>query len=373
MADFCMPSLGADMTSGLLVAWLVEPGDKVEHGQVIAEIETAKGIFEVEVYEGGVVTQLLLEPGDEKIPVGTPLAKIVGEGAGATTTTTATPVAAEVRQKVSPVARRRAAELGVDLSRIKGSGVAGVIQLADVEAAVVKPTEKSAPAAKKIAPSVAGMRQAIAAAMSRSNSEIPHYYLATEIDMSRAQQFLSEQNKQRSIKERLLPVVLPLKAVAVALQKVPQLNGYYVDGQLQLQSQVNIGFTVSLRNGGLLTPALQGVEQMTLDQLMVSLNDLIGRTRAGKLRGSELTAAGITVTSLGDLGVQTVFGVIYPPQVALLGLGKIVERPWAEDGELSARPVLTVTLAADHRASDGLQGAKFLDAFGRALQQPEKL
>lgn len=373
MADFCMPSLGADMTSGLLVAWRVEPGDKVEHGQIIAEIETAKGIFEVEVFEDGVVEQLLIEPGEEQIPVGTALAKIVTEADDAAKTPAA-PAEEGPRQKVSPVARRRAAELGVDLNQIKGSGTDGVIQLADVEtAATAEPAAKEALPPKKIEPSTDGMRQAIAAAMSRSNSEIPHYYLATEIDMSRAQQFLSEQNQQRSIKDRLLPVVLPLKAVAVALQKVPQLNGYYVDGQLQLQEQVNIGFTVSLRKGGLMTPALLGVEQMDLDQLMAALNDLIGRTRSGKLRGSELTAAGITVTSLGDLGVQTVFGVIYPPQVALIGLGKIVERPWAENGELDARPVLTATLAADHRASDGLLGAKFLDAFGRALQQPESL
>jgi pyruvate dehydrogenase E2 component (dihydrolipoamide acetyltransferase) len=373
MADFCMPSLGADMTSGLLVAWRVEPGDKVEHGQIIAEIETAKGLFEVEVFEDGVVEQLLIEPGEEQIPVGTPLAKIVAAG----DVVTKPDVAAEPegRQKVSPVARRRAAQLGIDLKQLKGSGADGVIQLADVEAAaeVAESPAKATPTARKITPSAEGMRQAIAAAMSRSNSEIPHYYLATEIDMSRAQQFLAEQNQQRSIKERLLPVVLPLKAVAVALQKVPQLNGYYVDGQLQLQEQVNIGFTVSLRNGGLLTPALQGVEQMSIDQLMAALNDLIGRTRAGKLRGSELTSAGITVTSLGDLGVQSVFGVIYPPQVALIGLGKIIERAWAENGALSARPLLSATLAADHRASDGLLGAKFLDAFGRALQQPEAL
>lgn len=372
MADFCMPSLGADMTSGLLVAWRVEPGDKVEHGQIIAEIETAKGLFEIEVFEDGVVEQLLIEPGEEQIPVGTPLAKIVTEAEAVKES--AAPVKAEPRQKVSPLARRRAAELGVDLKQVKGSGAAGVIQLVDVEAAAAaaEPAAKEAPP-KKIEPSADGMRQAIAAAMSRSNSEIPHYYLASEIDMSRAQQFLAERNRQRSIKERLLPVVLPLKAVAVALQKVPQLNGYYVDGKLQQQEQVNIGFTISLRKGGLMTPALLGVERMNLDQLMAALNDLIGRTRTGKLRGSELTAAGITVTSLGDLGVQTVFGVIYPPQVALIGLGKIVERPWAENGELSARPVLSATLAADHRASDGLLGAKFLDAFSRALQKPEDL
>ncbi|MCF6265891.1 MAG: 2-oxo acid dehydrogenase subunit E2 [Desulfuromusa sp.] len=203
------------------------------------------------------------------------------------------------------------------------------------------------------------MCQAIAAAMSLSNREIPHYYLATDIDMSRSLGWLEEQNRQRSIRERLLPVVLPLKAVALALGKVPELNAHWVDGQLQMKQAVHIGFVISLRGGGLMTPALHNVDQLSLDQLMAALTDLITRTRSGKLRGSEMTDAGMTVTGLGDLGVRTVYGVIYPPQVALVGLGKIAEQPWVEQGVLSVRSVLTATLADDHRAGDGHQGGRF--------------
>jgi len=372
MADFIMPSLGADMIAGLLVAWRVEPGDRVKHGDIIAEVETEKGLFEVEVFSAGVVDRLLVQPGPGKIPVGTVLATIRGEPA-----IVATPSEADERLKVSPAARKLAAEKHIDLSRLKGTGPQGAICLADIETEVgakdKKPPAPAAVEADQPPDYRAGMRQAIAATMSLSNREIPHYYLATDIDMSRALGWLAEQNQERPIKERLLPVVLSLKAVAKALEKVPQLNGCWVDAELRQKEGLHIGVAIALRGGGLLTPAIHNVDQLSLDQLMAALSNLIVRTRSGKLRGSEMTDAGITVTSLGDLGVQTVYGVIYPPQVALVGLGRISERPWAEQGKLEVRPVLTATLAADHRASDGHQGGQFIDALAKALQKPEQL
>lgn len=375
MADFIMPSLGADMNAGLLVAWRVAPGERVKHGDIIAEVETEKGLFEVEVFADGIVEQLLAQPGPDKIPVGTVLATISSEA------TAAAQVSAEETEKrlrISPAARKLATEKNIDLQRLRGTGPQGAICLADVEKAITEVSEPQAapgPTALETAKTDyrAGMRQAIAAAMSRANREIPHYYLATDIDMSRALDWLAEQNRERPIKQRLLPVVLTLKAVAQALEKVPQLNGHWIDGELQLKNELHIGVAIALRGGGLLTPAIHNLDRLSLDQLMGALSDLIVRTRSGKLRGSEMTDAGLTVTSLGDLGVQTVYGVIYPPQVALIGLGRIAERPWAEAGLLGVRPLLTATLAADHRASDGHQGGQFLDAFAKALQQPERL
>lgn len=374
MSEFTMPSLGADMTAGLLVAWRVAPGDRVEHGDIIAEVETEKGLFEIEVFAAGLVERLLVHPGPGKVPVGTVLATICGDTANRDSPPSGE--AAE-RLRVSPAARKLATEKKIDLHQLKGSGPQGEICLVDIEKAS-EPAVKERPMPPAVETKSSpvyrtGMRQAIAAAMSRANREIPHYYLATDIDMSRSLKWLAEKNRERPIKQRLLPVVLTLKAVAVALQKVPQLNAYWIDDQLQQQESLHIGVAIALRGGGLLTPALHNVDQLSLDQLMADLSDLIERTRSGKLRGSEMTAAGITVTSLGDLGVQTVYGVIYPPQVALVGLGQISERPWAEHGLLGVRPVLTATLAADHRASDGHQGGQFLDALGRALQKPEEL
>ena len=374
MSDFTMPSLGADMKEALLVAWRVEAGDRVKHGDIIAEIETQKGLFEVEVFADGVVGPLLVVPGPDKISVGTVLTTVSGDSEAVKETPD---VKIHGRIRVSPVARRLATEKKIDLLSLVGSGPDGAVCLADVERELSRRdkrvVEKKSDAVTEKSDFKDGMRQAIAAAMDLSNKEIPHYYLSTDIDMSHSMSWLAEYNQQCSVRERLLPVVLTLKAVSLSLKKVPQLNAYWVDGQLQPKEAVHIGFAVSLRGGGLLTPVLHHVDQLSLRQLMNAISDLISRTRTGKLRGSEMTDAGITVTSLGDLGVRTVFGVIYPPQVALVGLGRIMEQPWAENGTMTARPVLSATLAADHRASDGHVGAQFLDRLNHLLQEPEKL
>jgi pyruvate dehydrogenase E2 component (dihydrolipoamide acetyltransferase) len=208
--------------------------------------------------------------------------------------------------------------------------------------------------------------------MSKSNREVPHYYLETKIDMSKALDWLAEANKARSIKDRLLPVVLLIKAVAKALGDVPDLNAWWED-RLQQKKDIHIGFVVSLRSGGIIVPAIHDAEKKSLDELMKLLADIIPRARALRLRSSELADSTITVTSLGENSVETVYGVIYPPQVALVGFGAITEQPWAEKGMLDVRPVLTATLAADHRATDGSTGSKFLVALKNYLQQPEKL
>jgi pyruvate dehydrogenase E2 component (dihydrolipoamide acetyltransferase) len=217
------------------------------------------------------------------------------------------------------------------------------------------------------------MRRAIAAAMARSNRDIPHYYLETRIDMNRPLRWLETENLKRSLQERILPVVLFIKATAKALDDVPELNGYWLDDQLQPQEAIHVGFAVALRQGGLVTPAIHHADLKSLDELMVAMRDVITRTRSGRLRGSDLTDATITLTNLGDRGVEKVFGVIYPPQVALVGFGKVTEQPWVENGLLGVRPVVTATLAGDHRATDGHRGGQFLDALNKYLQEPETL
>lgn len=381
-----MPSLGADMQAAILMRWRVRPGDKVKRGDIIAEVETDKGLIEIEVFESGIVNQILVEP-VKKVPVGTLLATIRGEGeaaipvvpvapvllpaeiAPAATPSISAPPVAHVR--ASPLARKTAEELGVDLSKLKGTGAGGVIEQGDVVRAAAALKEELPPAEAKTA--AEKFRRAIAAAMSRSNREIPHYYLETDIDMTRALSWLTARNAQRSLKERLLPAVLLLKAVARALHDVPELNGYWIDNDLQKKDAVHAGFAIALRQGGLIAPAIHDVHLKTLDELMMSIHDLVPRARSGRLRSSELMDATITVTNLGDLGVKTLFGVIYPPQVALVGFGKITDRPWAEAGTLSIQPILTATLSADHRATDGLRGAQFLEALNEHLQTPEHL
>jgi pyruvate dehydrogenase E2 component (dihydrolipoamide acetyltransferase) len=217
------------------------------------------------------------------------------------------------------------------------------------------------------------MRRAIAAAMARSKREIPHYYLGTHIEMSRALTWLQTENLKRPVTERLLSSVLLLKAVAVAVHEIPEMNGFWVDGAFKPSEAVHVGVAISLRQGGLIAPAIHDLDKKSLDEIMGNLRDLVKRVRAGVLRSSEIADATITVTSLGDQGVETVFGIIYPPQVALVGFGKVSEQPWAVDGMIGVKPVIMATLAADHRASDGHRGGLFLAAINRVLQEPEKL
>ena len=407
MGEFRMPSLGADMETGKLVEWLVVPGQRVRRGDIVAMVETQKGLFEVEIFADGVMGELLVQPG-QTVPVGTVLATIdngtAGTGekqpaptdaaaarAGAEPKTAPAPAATPGRIACSPSARQLALELGVDLATVTGTGPHGAIGRGDVEAAAraagMKPPAPAEPvspaqaepsaekAVDKPAPTAAmkAMRQAIAAAVSRSNREIPHYYLESEIDLSRPLKWLEEENRKRSLRERILPVALLVKAVALALREVPELNGFWQNDQLEVRPDIHIGFAVALRQGGLISPAVHHVDQLGVGEVMERLVDLIERTRTGHLRGSEMTDATVSVTSLGDRGVRTVYGVIYPPQVALIGFGRISERPWAEDGMLGVRRCVTATLAADHRATDGHQGALFLEALNRHLNLPETL
>jgi pyruvate dehydrogenase E2 component (dihydrolipoamide acetyltransferase) len=443
MAEFLLPKLGADMTEGRLVQWLKAPGEPIERGEVIAIIETDKANVDVESFVAGVFERALIEPSDEWLPVGTPLA-VIAEGARATAAAPAVPPAATLaapsaaaapspaipapaavavgapaprapappvssgplapsapltprvgiapapaaqaaeaeRLRISPVARKRAGELGVDASRLHGSGPLGRITLEDVETAARQPAPPTAPpvpGARAAAPTTpaldkrARMREAIAAAMARSKREIPHYYLGTTVDLAPAIAWLTEENTTRSVVDRLILGVVFLKAVARALREVPELNGFHIDGRFRAGDGIHVGTAISLRGGGLVAPALLDTDKRSLTELMHAYQDLVQRARAGSLRGAEMTAPTITVTSLGERGVDTVYGVIYPPQVALVGFGKVRERPWVVDGRVVARPLVEASLSADHRASDGHRGGLFLDAIARLLQEPEKL
>jgi pyruvate dehydrogenase E2 component (dihydrolipoamide acetyltransferase) len=429
MAEFTMPALGADMETGKVVEWLVKPGDRVKPGAVVAVVETHKGAIDVECFLDGVIDDLADVGVD--LPVGAVLAQVRSPGepgqtsgpAAATApapqppakpvtpapmpaapTTAVAPTAPAAPRpaappplpargqgggtRVSPAARRRAQELGLDADALHGTGVDGAVTLADVErAATQRPMGGSPggprapmPAAAAAVPrrtkggfDAAQMRAAIAAAMGRSKREIPHYYLSSTIDFAAAQRWLDAYNAQREPTERLLPATLLLKATARALIEVPQLNGFYENGAFRAGAGVHIGWAIALRGGGLVAPAIHDVDKLTLSEMMAALRDLVQRARAGGLRSSELMDPTITVTSLGDRGAESVLGVIYPPQVAIVGFGRVVVRPWVFDGQVVPRPIVAATLAADHRASDGHVGGQLLAAIDRALQVPQDL
>ena len=373
MTDFKLPSLGADMEEGKLLEWKVKPGDKVKRGDVVAVVDTSKAAVEVEIWEDGTVQELLVEPG-KTIPVGTVLARLAGTGQVAVPETGT----AEHRRRISPAARKHAEEHAVDLDKVQGSGPGGAVTVEDVEKALKAVPRREIPIPeKKPAPpedKSLAMRRAIAAAMSRSKREIPHYYLSETIPMLRAAEWLARENEKRPVTGRLLMAVLQLKAVALALAKFPDLNGFYRDGAYQPSAMVHAGVAISLRAGGLIAPAIHDVAEKPLDELMKDLADLVRRARAGSLRSSEMSDPTITVTNLGEGGVESVFPIIYPPQVAIVGFGTLAQRPWATpDGGLHVSPTVVASLGADHRVSDGHRGALFLAELARRLQEPEKL
>jgi pyruvate dehydrogenase E2 component (dihydrolipoamide acetyltransferase) len=397
MTDFKMPALGADMEAGTLVEWCVKPGDRVKSGDVIAVVETQKGAIEVEVFTDGVVSSILAPLG-ERVPVGTVLARIEDAEERPTTRpesrsrpgpapetvaareiapTASSSAAAHVmsspasRIKISPVARRRATALNLDLSGIVGSGVGGAIRLADVDAATT--LVRTAPPPERHGLDLAAMRNAIAAAMSRSKREIPHYYLSETVDLHAGLGWLERLNAEKEPVDRLLLAVLFLKAAALALHEHPRLNGVYENGAFIAGDGVHIGWAIALRGGGLVAPAIRDADKKTLAELMAAMRDLVERARHGRLRGSELASPTITVTNVGERGAEMVSGVIYPPQVAIVGFGRVVTRPWVVDGQIESRPLVTVSLSADHRVTDGHLGGLYLTAIARLLQEPEKL
>jgi pyruvate dehydrogenase E2 component (dihydrolipoamide acetyltransferase) len=385
MADFVMPILGADMTEGMLVAWRKRPGDHVERGEIIVEVETDKATVEVESFVTGTLERILVEEG-LKVPVGTPLAVIHVEGGAPvaapvapispvapvpiTTPPPLRPPVPSARVRASPAAKQLAQELGVDLSNVTGTGPDGRITREDVELAAKagpKPIEE------QVLDRYTRMRQAIASAMSRSAREIPHFHLAREIDLGVAMEWLTEENEKRPVAGRLLYAVLLIKATALALREVPELNGRWSEGGVDENPAVNIGVAISLRGGGLVAPALLDADHRTLDDLMTAFRDLVQRARAGSLRGAEIMEPTITITNLGETGADSVFGLIYPPQVALVGFGRITERARAHEREITVRPGITASLSADHRVVDGHRGSVFLAAIDRLLQEPERL
>ncbi len=444
-----MPSLGADMEVGTVVEWRVRPGDEVHRGDIVAVVDTEKSTIEVEVFEDGVVAELLVPEGQE-VPVGTPLARLGAEGPEPRTAERLaarepTPRIPPQSRVVSPLVRHQAEELHVDLGAVHGTGPGASITRDDVEhAAPAEPAPRSEPTAAEPRPrpvvtsgppgrgrlratprarklaeeqgidltTVVGSgpdgavrgddvtgsqstterpasppratdgeqgdirssrRRAVAALMARSKREIPHYYLSSTIDLGEVMEWLARHNDERPVADRILPAAVLMTAVARAAAEVPVVNGHFLEGAARLHDGVDLGVAISLRGGGLIAPAIRAAHLLGIDRMMATLRDLVPRARRGVLRSSEMTDPSITVTNLGDQGVESVLPVIYPPQLAMVGLGRIVERPWALDGMLAVRPVVTASLAGDHRATNGHDGARFLTVLDRLLQDPERL
>lgn len=363
----------------------------------VVAVETQKGAIEIEAYEDGVLAEIRVGLG-ERVPVGTVLAIIRGAGEPAATPEPAlsTPPAATVApspvvppsppvpaatpapspsstgfgaRRVSPAAVRRAQALGLGLETIT-PGRDGIIGLREVEQAMAS---SPAPAGQGKADPASEMRRAIAAAMSRSWREIPHYFVASRLDVEAMLGWLAAYNAERPPPERLHYSALLAKAVALALRAVPALNGQYVDGQAQLSKAVHLGIAVAQRGGGLIAPAIRDADSLSLPDLMRELGALVERVRGGRLRSGEMGSGTATLSNLGEESADRLQPIIQPPQLAIIGCGHIAARAVPKGDAIVVRRCLDVTVGGDHRASDGRAGARFLIRLQQLLDAPESL
>ena len=405
-----MPSLGADMDEGSVIEWRVEVGDEVERGQVVARVETEKSDIDIEIWHPGVVEEILVRP-RRLVPVGAPLLRLRATGdvpaapggpddaappagepaeqpvaepsdepveqrpaetvpSGASPSARTAPTSGGVR--ATPWARRHAAEVGLDLETVAGSGPDGAVRRRDLPDAAPAPAVDE-PAERDPEDRSRRMRSMIASRMERSNREIPHYHLAVDVDLGPLTDHLAEANAERSVGDRILPAAAFIRATALAAARHGELNGRWSDG-FEPSSSVNLAVAISLRTGGLVTPQIVDADECDLDQTMERLREITMNARSGVMRSEATGAAStITVTNLGERGADLVHGVISPPEVALVGFGRVVRRPWVDGDAVVVRPVVTVTLAADHRATDGATGSRFLSTLARLLEHPEEL
>ncbi len=424
--DYELPSLGADMDVGRVVEWRVAVGDEVSRGDIMAVVETEKSDIDIEIWHAGIVREFLVELGEE-IPVGTPIVRLAGTGSqrsapeatdGAAAPVESPPTSPFVpspsptgapeglpappstppaaaaspppadaalpweaphRVPASPRARRIADERGVDLATVTGTGPGGAVIARDLAGteppsptSATPPPESATPPPTETPPPDR-MRTMIATRMSQSNREIPHYHLALDVDLSNIDRWLAERNESAPITERVLPAAAYVRAVALAAAEHRDLNGHWIDDRFVPAEAVNVAMAVSLRRGGLMTPKVENADRRSVTEIMAELREHVTAARTGSLKASWMTGSTITVTNLGDHGADLVHGVISPPEVALVGIGRPSERPWVVDGTVTVRRAVTVTLAADHRASDGATGSRFLGAVADLLEHPEEL
>jgi pyruvate dehydrogenase E2 component (dihydrolipoamide acetyltransferase) len=390
-SDYAMPSLGADMDEGSVIEWLVAVGDHVERGQVVARVETEKSDIDIEIWHDGTVAEIVVEP-NRTVPVGTTLMR-VATAEESDVSQPVVPLPAPPPQRhdpvdvthgaardpaiveravprgavwATPLARHLAGEQGIELSDVAGSGPDGAVRAVDLGRAAVQAPARPSRADR--------MRRIIAVRMARSNNEIPHYRLQRDVDLNGLVEHLSSINGSRPIADRIVPAAAFVRAVAIAANRHRELNGTWSDDRFHAGLSVNVSVAISLRGGGLVTPTIRHADTKSLDEVMSTIKEFAAAARGGTMRSEWMASdSSITVTNLGDRGADLVHGLISPPEVALVGFGRILERPWVVDGDVTPRSIVTVTLGADHRATDGAVGSRFLATLANALEEPVQL
>jgi pyruvate dehydrogenase E2 component (dihydrolipoamide acetyltransferase) len=410
-----MPKLGFDMAEGLLQEWLKKVGDAVTEGETIGIIETDKASVEVPAFRSGVLLKILVDAGTS-VPIGAPIAVIgsAGEtvdlaalGLAEGTLPPTTPAAQESpaagampepaaeaapteegRLFASPIAGRMAAELGIDLRQVTGSGPGGRIIKRDIEAHL-KEREK-APAKVVPAPPIATpsfepglesytaeplspMRQTIGRRMAESKQQAPHFYITMEVDMAAAMELRGQVNAVLPEEGKVSVNDLVIKAAAVALRQFPKINASFAGGEIRIQNQVHIGIAVA-RETGLLTVVVRDCDLKSPAQIASEAREVIGRARDGRMKPDDMVGGTFTISNLGMFDVEDFCAIINPPQAAILAVGAVKRVPVVDsNGALAVGTRMRMTISADHRVTDGAEAARFLQAIKAALEQPMRL
>jgi pyruvate dehydrogenase E2 component (dihydrolipoamide acetyltransferase) len=377
VTEVIMPKLGQTMEEGKIERWLKKKGDIVEKGEILLEVTTDKATLEVEAYGSGMLRKIIVPEG-QTVPVTTVIGYVAEEGEELPAATKEIPVQKETESpaqaivktetrtqyivkpeagakiKASPLAKKIAAEKGIDLSKVEGTGPGGRITKEDVLTA--------APSADKPA-ELSPMRKAIAEGMSKSKREIPHYYLINEIDMG-------EVSKKRENLSGISYTHIIIKAVAGALTEFPQLNASWQEGRIKTFDNIDIGTAVALEDG-IITPVLRNVDKKTIQEISSEFNQLAEKAKGKKLTMEEYSGATFTISNLGMFGIESFLPIINPPQACILGIGAIKEKCAAISGKVEIRPVMKMVLSADHRVVDGITTAQFMKKLTDILENPD--
>jgi pyruvate dehydrogenase E2 component (dihydrolipoamide acetyltransferase) len=380
--EILLPQWGMEMQDGTIVKWLKKEGDTIQEGEPLVEVETAKLETEMESVASGVVTRILVPEG-ATVPIRTVLAIIAAPGeevaqpasaapstpapaAGPATRTSASAPARSggpVTAQVVPAARRLAQERGVDLSQVQGTGPRGRILIADVENAI---DAQAAPAAQVVP--ISGMRRNIATRMLDSVLTTAQVTLTTEADVTDAMALRQGLNRQMT-DGSLSPLSLIIKAAARALREYPRMNAIQRENEIELVSEVNVGVAVALEEG-LMVATIRQTDEKGLVQIARESRELASKVREGKASYDDVTGATFSITNLGTYEIDAFTPIINPPQIGILGVGRVVEKPAVHNGEIAKRSMMFLSLTFDHRVIDGAPAAEFLRILKGHLEDP---
>ncbi len=419
--EILMPALSPTMTEGKLAKWLKKEGDKIKSGDVLAEIETDKATMEMEAVDEGVLGKILIPEGTEKVSVNEPIAVLLAEGekmgaapapkaAAPAPKAEAKPAAAPAPQTtpapqpapakaaapakangaakgarifISPLAKRLAKEAGIDPADLSGSGPRGRIVRSDVDAAISggvkrKPAAAAGSGTRDVfgqpytAQPNTGVRKTIAKRLTESKTTIPHFYLSLDCQIDELLSLRKKLNERAEGEMKLSVNDFVIKAVALALRKVPQVNSSWTEDAVLLYENVDISVAVATPDG-LITPIIRRADEKSVAQISTEMRDLASRAKAKKLKLDEFQGGGFSISNLGMFGIREFQAIINPPQSGILAVGKGEERVVVGGGQMVVANIVTCTLSCDHRSVDGSVGAEFMQAFQRIMEDPLRM